>query len=148
MAEESAVEFYDRLTKGKDYSKSVTLEHSSGAELEGVEVHPVSKQTLASVIERLPDEMFEAVEKYEDADEAEEMMAEEGGAGLSAVTASTVSAFEDLVSESLVHPDLTNTQIEDIVSELSFEVLFDLGTEVIDISFERGGDVKDFHVRR
>lgn len=137
-------DFYNRIVEGTDYAKKITLEHSSGATLEGVEMHSVDKRTLASVIERLPQAMFEAVEQSENAEEAEEALEEEDMA-ISAVTEDTVDAFEDLVSQSLVHENLTNTQMEQIVDALSFDKLFELGTEIIELSFEQNGDVKDFH---
>lgn len=144
MTTESPNDFYNRVVEGKDYHKTITLEHGSGATLEGVEMHAVDKRTLASVIERLPEEMFEAVEEAEDADEAEEVL-EGGENAISAVTESTISAFEDLVSDSLRHDNLTNTQMKQVVEALGFEVLFNLGTEIIEISFEQTGEVKDFH---
>lgn len=143
MQEESALEFYERLTEGTDYYKTISLEHKSGATLEDVRLYAVDKQTLAGIIERLPDSMFEAVEGADDADEAEEELEEKGG-DLSAVTESTVDAFEDLIHESIDHQQLTNTQLRHIVSELDFETLFELGTEVINMSVEDTGDIRGF----
>lgn len=144
MQENSALAFYDRVVEGKDNSNGITLEHSSGQTLEGVEMTAVDKRVLASVVERLPDEMFEAAEEYDDVDEAEEHL-EDRGRSTSAVTEETVAAFEDLCAESLRHDDLTPTQMEHIIEELDFEVLFSLGAEIIEMSFESSGDVKDFH---
>ncbi len=143
MQEEQALEFYDRITSGKDRYDSISLEHDSGATLEGVQMHPVDKRTLASVIERLPNELFEAVEDAPDPDAAEEEF-EEGGGNLAAVTEGTVEAFEDLCAESLSHDELTSTQMKHIVSELNFETLFRLGTEIINMSVESTGAVRDF----
>jgi len=142
MQETDAMDFYQRIVDGtKDY-KTIDLEHRDGYLLAGVEMHAIDKQTLAGVIERLPQQMFEAVEDADgDAEEAEEEM--EGD--LSAVTEDTVGAFEDLLSESLDHSELTTTQIAQIVSELDFETLFTLGTEVINMSVEETGAVRDFH---
>jgi hypothetical protein len=144
MQENDAVAFYDRIVKGKDNSRSVSLEHSSGDELEGVNMSPVSKRVLASVIQRLPEEMFEAVEESEDADEAEEEL-EDRGMSTEAVTEQTVEAFEDLCKESLSHEQLTNTQMNQIIDELGFQVLFQLGAEIIEMSFDSSGEIKDFH---
>lgn len=143
MQEEQALEFYDRITSGTESYQTITLEHNSGAELDGVEMHPVSKRILASVIERLPDEMFEAVEDAESPEDAEEELEDEGGS-IGAVTEETVEAFEDLCVESLNHSDLTPTQMKHIVKELSFETLFELGTEIINMSVESTGAVRDF----
>lgn len=143
MQQEEALNFYDRIVSGKDAYETISLEHNSGATLEGVEMHPVDKRTLAGVIERLPDELFNAVEDADDAEAAEEEFEEQGG-NISAVTESTVEAFEDLCAESLVHNELTRTQMRHIVGELSFETLFALGTEIINMSVESTGAIRDF----
>ena len=143
MQEEQALDFYDRIVSGKDAYDTISLEHSSGAMLEGVQMHPVDKRTLAGVIERLPEELFESVEGAEDPDEAEEQFEEEGGS-IGAVTEGTVEAFEDLCNESLVHEELTATQVRHIIGELNFETLFRLGTEIINMSVEDTGGVRDF----
>lgn len=144
MQENSAVDFYNRIVEGQDKSDTISLEHSSGHTLEGVEMNPVSKRVLASVIQRLPPEMFDAVDEAEDADEAEEEL-ENRGMSTQAVTEQTVEAFEDLCAESLSHGELTKTQMRQIVENLGFEVLFSLGAEIIEMSFNNSGDIKDFH---
>jgi len=106
--------FYDRIVQGQEKQNHISLEHSSGAKLEGVRMNPVSKRVLASVIQRLPQELFDAVEDSDDYDEAEEQL-ESQGTSTSAITEGTVAAFEDLCKESLTH------------------------------SFEKSGDIKDFH---
>lgn len=148
MQEEQAIDFYKRVTQGKKHSKTISLEHSSGSTLDDVEMHPVSKRELASVIERLPEAMFEAVEEAEgDVEEAEENIEQEANMTMGAVTESTVDAFEDLCKSSIRHPDLAPPQMHDIVDNLNFEVLFELGTEIIDMSVESDGSVKDFHAQ-
>jgi len=146
MQETQANEFYDRIVQGRDYTKEISLEHGSGATLEGVQMHPVDKQSLAYVVNRLPEDMFSAVEEADSPEEAEQMLEEEGeDAALGAMNDETVAAFEDLVSESLTHPDLTNTQMDEVVESLGFEVLFELGGEIMDMSFAESGAIKDFH---
>ena len=144
MQETEALDFFERVTQGTENYKEISLEHSSGATLSGVEMHAIDKQTLAGVIERLPDQMFEAVEGVEDAEEAEAQLEEEGG-GLGAVTEGTVEAFEDLVAESLNHPELTSAQMKKMTTELNFETLFELGTEIINMSVEDTGAIRGFH---
>lgn len=143
MEQDNALDFYKRLTQGTERYKTIELEHESGAMLSDVKMHVIDKQTLAGVIERLPDEMFEAVEGAEDADEAEEELEEQGG-DLAAVTEDTVDAFEDLVADSLEHDDLTYSQMEHIANELNFETLFELGTEIINMSVEDTGEIRGF----
>jgi DNA polymerase II large subunit len=148
MQEQDALDFYERVTQGTTQKKIISLEHRSGATLEGVEVHPVDKRTLASVISRLPEEMFDAVEEADTAAEAEENMEEEANLSLSAVTEDTVDAFEDLCLNSLNHPDMPKPHMESVIRNLNFEMLFNLGTEVIDMSAESDGAVMDFHEQR
>jgi len=143
MEENQALDFYDRITSGKERYETITLEHQSGAELENVRMYAISKQKLAGVIERLPSEMFEAVEGAEDGEEAEEDL-EQAGGNLDAVTEDTVNAFEDLIAESIDHQELTRTQLRNIAEELDFETLFELGTEIINMSVEDTGDIRGF----
>jgi len=143
MQEEQALDFYQRVTEGTKQYQKISLEHNSGSTLADVEMHPVDKKTLAGIIERLPDEMFEAVEDAEDAEDAEEKLEEEGS-GLGAVNGDTVEAFEDLCKDSLTHDELTSPQMRRIVEDLNFEVLFELGTEIIDMSSEETGSVRGF----
>lgn len=143
MDEEEALDFYKRITEGKTRYETISLEHTTGAMLEDVKMHPVDKTTLAGIIDKLPDEMFEAVEDAEDADEAEEEL-EDAGGSLNAVTAETVEAFETLCKESLTHEGLTKPQMHHIVDELNFETLFELGTEIINMSSEQTGAVRGF----
>lgn len=143
MQEEEALDFYQRVTQGTKRYQEISLTESSGATLTGVEMHPVDKTVLARIIEKLPDEMFEAVDDAEDADEAEEQLEEQGGS-LNAVNESTVGAFETICEKSLTHPELTEPQMDHIVSELNFEVLFEVGTEIINMSSEQTGSIRSF----
>lgn len=143
MEESEALDFYQRITEGKKQYETIDLEHTSGALLKDVEMHPVDKRTLAGIIEQLPEEMFNAVEGADDPEEAEEQLEEEGGS-LNAVNEGTVSAFEEVCKKSLKHQNLTSPQLNDIVGELSFEALFELGTEIINLSSEKTGSVRGF----
>jgi len=144
MNKSNANEFYERIVEGTDYTETITLNDGRGG-LEGVEIHPVDKGTLADVIQSLPDEMFDAVEDADNPDEAEEMLEEsEGGASVASMSSETVDAFEDLLKESLRHPDLGSTQMDSVVEALDFGTLFELGGRVIDMSFSEGSAIKDF----
>jgi len=143
MKEEDALDFYKRITEGTQGYEKISIEHKSGAVLEGVEMHPVDKKELAGVISELPDEMFDAVDDAADAEEAEEQL-EESGTSLNAVNEDTITAFEKICAQSLRHEHYTNTQIKTIVSELDFGVLFELGTEIINMSSEDTGAIRGF----
>jgi len=143
MEEEEALEFYERITQGTKRFQTISLEHETGSVLNDVKMHPVNKRTLAGVIQQLPENMFAAVEDTETAEEAEEAL-QESGEGLNAVTEETVNAFENICEESLTHPKLTNTQMKHIIAQLNFETLFELGTEIINMSSDRTGDIRGF----
>ena len=151
MNQESAMDFYQKVVEGTDHSKEITLQTADGAKLEGVKMSPVDKKTLAAVIERLPDSIFETPDDI-DEDELQDMTAEEfeeevDGDGTSAITEESVAAFEELCVQSLSHPSLVDRKMANIISNLSFDVLFELGSEIMDFSIENTGDVQDFHVQ-
>jgi hypothetical protein len=141
MQEENAISFYERVTQGKEQYKTITLEHHQGATLSDVKMYAIGKRELAGVIERLPDEMLEQAEEANGDVDEEEL---EGEGDLGAITEETVDAFEDLASLSLSHDDLTDVQMKHIVKELDFETLFELGSEIINMSVEDTGDIRGF----
>ncbi len=147
MQQEEAIDFYKRVTQGTKQKKIITLEDQSGASLPNVEMHTVDKKTLASVIQKLPDAMFDAVDEADNAEEAEETIENSESLSMNAVTEDTVDAFENLCKESLQHPDLAPPQMKGIINNLNFEMLFSIGTEIIDMSAESDGAVQDFHVQ-
>lgn len=137
------IEFYERIVEGTDGYKYVELERESGMTLENVRVTPVNKTLIAQTVERLPEEIFEAAEENEDAEEFEEEL-EDQGTDTEAFTENTVKAFEKLCKESLEHENLTDPQMERLVEELEFEVLFGLGGDIFELSYEQSGQIKDF----
>lgn len=143
MKEVDAMDFYSRVTDesgGKE--KEITLENSDGAALP-VTLTVVDRKYMLDQITRLPDEMMEALSEADDAEEAEEQAKDQNM--LSNVNGETVEAFEDICTASMEHEELTTHHIGDIVAELDFEVLFPIGADVIEMSFENTGNVKDFH---
>lgn len=136
------MEFYQRVTDNEHKSKEYTLEHENGYELT-VDLEVVDRKTLLDEISRLPDEMLETLSEAEDEEEAQEMAEDQNM--LSGVNGQTILAFENICVESMNHEDLTRHNFEDMVGELSFEVLFEMGAQVIEMSFEEQGSIKDFH---
>lgn len=140
-------EFHDRVISGSDRYKTITLSAQDGAELEDVEMHPVSKAELTRAIEAMPQEVFEGIDAEDEditAEEAEELAAQQGEAQ---VTEDMYEAFERLCTQSLKHEGLSKTQMELIVEEFSFEVVFELGSEILNFSLEESGVVRDFRVQ-
>lgn len=140
-----ASEFQKRVLEGTSGSKQITLEGPNGGELEGVEMSPVSKATLTGAIEAMPDDVFDAVEDEDvedlSAEEAEEIAQEQGGG---TVTEDMYRAFEDLCKASLSHDGLTDVQMGLVVDEFAFEMVFELGADILTFSLENSGQVTGF----
>lgn len=135
------MEFYQRVTDSDDRSAEYVLTHQSNAELT-VELTVVNRKILLDEIARLPDEMLNTLSEADDEEEAQELAEERNM--LSGVNGDTIMAFENICVESMEHGELTRHNFEDIVQELSFEVLFEIGSKVIELSFEEQGSIKDF----
>jgi len=143
MTEEvDAMDFYKRVTESENETREYTLEHETGATL-AIELTVVNRKTLLDEINRLPDEMLQTLSQAEDEDEAQEIAEERNM--LSNVNGDTILAFENICVASMSHDELTSHNFEEIVAELDFETLFEIGSEVIEMSFEETGSIKDFH---
>lgn len=140
-----AMDFYDTVVDGEDKHKTIALEHRSGKKLEGVEMHVVPKNDLADALHKMPDELFEAAEENElegeDIEEAAEQMDTNAS---SALSGDLVDAFEDLCVRSLSHEGLSDVQMRHVIEDFDLETLFDLGSEIINLSIEETGDVRGF----
>lgn len=139
------MEFYDRVVDdgGSDEpDRTVTLEHETGAALE-VYLDGLDRKDVIDQIKHLPDSMLETMSGAEDPEEAEKRAREQNL--LTDVDGDTIEAFEQLCTQGIEHPELTSQNIELMVSEFDFEVLFSLGAQIIELSFEESGSVTDFH---
>lgn len=136
------MDFYKRVTESENEVREYTLEHQTGAELT-IELTVVNRKTLLDEINRLPDAMLQTLSEADDEDEAQEMAQEQNM--LSNVNGDTILAFENICVASMNHDELTSHNFEEIVAELDFETLFEIGSEVIEMSFEETGSIKSFH---
>lgn len=140
-------DFHDRVIDGPAGFKTVALGSNDGAELENVEMHPVSKGQLSEAIEAMPSDVFDGVDTDDEdisAEEAEEIAKQQGG---SQVTRDMYEAFEELCKNSLEHAGLSNTQIGLIIDEFAFDIVFEIGSEILTYSIENSGNVTDFRVQ-
>lgn len=145
MQEVEAMEFFDRVVGEDDDQEpdeTVILEHKSNAALE-VSVVELDRNELMDELSELPDEMLEVLAGAEDAEEATDEADEEDL--LSSVDGDTTRAFESICGKGLRHPQLTSDNIEMIVSEFDFDVLFGLGANVLEVSLGNTGSVTGFH---
>lgn len=142
MAEVDGLDFYNKVTDSTSETREYTLtDGPTNAELT-VTLKKVGRKQLLDELNKLPDEMMETIAEAEDEEEAEELAKEQNM--LSGVNGDVVDAFEALCAESMEHDDLTTHHFEEMVKELSFEALFELGAEVVDLSFEQSGRIEDF----
>jgi hypothetical protein len=141
MTEVDGMEFYQRVTDDDHKFKEFTLVHQSNAELT-VKLQEVDRKKILDEINRLPEEMLQMLSEAEDEEEAEEMAEEQNM--LSGVNGQTIMAFENICAMSMTHDDLTQHNMEDMVTELDFEVLFEMGARIIELSFAEQGSIKDF----
>lgn len=146
MEEVEAMAFYNAVTDddGEDKSKEITLENATGEALT-VSLTVVDRDYLMDQITQLPDAMLETLEEAEDPEEAEDKA--EDANMISNVNGDTIRAFESICAAGMDHEELTGHHFEDMVKELDFEVLFPIGAEIIELSFENTGRVKDFHAQ-
>lgn len=143
MQHVDAMEFFDRVVDDEDEpDETVTLEHQSGAALD-VHLKGLDRKEILDQLKNLPDSMVDAMTEAEDPEEAEERAREQNL--MADVDGSTVEAFETLCTKGITHPELTSHNIERMVDEFDFEVLFSLGAQVIELSFEDGGSIENFH---
>lgn len=143
MQHVEAMEFFDRVVDDDDEpDREITLEHSSGAALD-VHLQGLDRKVIIDQLQYLPDSMVDAMTSAEDPEEAEERAREQNL--MSDVNSDTITAFETLCAKGINHPDLTSQNIEMMIQEFDFEVLFNLGAQIIELSFEDGGSIRDFH---
>jgi hypothetical protein len=146
--EAEAMSFFEDVMGQDDGVPSNTrervLESASGRQLV-VELRSIDRKEVLDELNSLPDEMLGALAEADDPEEAEER-AREGGM-LSGVNGETVGAFERICSKGIDHPELTSHQWQAMVEEFSLEVLFPLGSEIMELSLDEDDGVVDFHER-
>jgi len=147
MNEGDAMEFFDEVVGGEDgphapsQETEYVLEAQNGRELT-VTLKPVDRKFAIDKLNDLPDELLELFSEVEDPEEAQRQ-AEEAGA-LAGLSGSAIKAFEELCAESMSHPKLTTTHMEQVAKELDLEVLFEMGSQVVEMSLEDDGAISGF----
>jgi hypothetical protein len=140
MADTEAIDFYNEVMDSEEQTKEYTLEHERGYELT-VELSSANRKDVLDEINKLPDEMLAAISEAEEGDEKE--VAEEQNM-LANVDGSTVEAFESICAMGMQHDELTSHHFEDMAEKLDFEVLFEMGAQIIELSLDES-TIKDFH---
>lgn len=151
MAEESelgdgdALQFYEDVVGSDDphatqIQKEFALQATSGRELT-VGLIRVDRKFVIDQLGSLPDEMLEM---FAEADDPEALDEEEATDAMGGLSGDAIAAFEELCQAGMEHPELTDTQFENMVGELDLEVLFEIGAQIIEISLEDGGKITGF----
>jgi hypothetical protein len=141
MPEVDAMQFYEEVASDRKSRREYTLEARSGREVV-VDLVEVDRGDILDQISKLPEDMLDALEEAEDPEDAEEEAREQNM--LSNVNGDVIDAFEAICAESITHEEWTSHNVEDIVGQLSMDVLFPLGAEIIDFSLNEQGEIEDF----
>lgn len=146
MTNVDPLEFHKRVRNANNSNQreeyQITLKDGGDKLTQKVYLEKLERDKLLDEISKLPDEMLGMLEDAEDEEEAQELAEERGM--LTSINGDTVNAFENMVKSSMTHSQYTDQHKEDIVNALSFEVLFEMGSKVIEMSFEDTGAIKDF----
>ena len=151
MEQEDALDFYDEVVGGENGAgappstkKEYTLEAANGRELT-VDITPLDRKYVIDKLNDLPDELLELFSGADDPEEAQRK-AEENNA-LAGLSGDAIGAFEELCAESMDHLELTEHHFVGLAEELDLEILFEIGSHIIEMSLEDDGSIKGFRER-
>lgn len=150
-------EFFEKTVEGTDYTETITLVRPDGGELHDVQMSPVEKTSLARLFGAMPGDMIDTGDLDDDIDfddlspqEAQELLdeneevAEKLSIDTDVMNEDFYGELERLCMESLSHPNFTDAEFSVLLEELSFNLTFSLGSEVMAFSMENSGDIVDF----
>lgn len=149
MNEGDAFTFYEEVVGGEDGVDNTdqieyVLEAANGRELD-LYLTKLDRKFVIDKLNDLPDEMLELFAEVDDPEEAQERADEQNA--LAGLSGDAVGAFEELCAASMEHGELTQHHFDDLVAELSLEVLFEMGSEIIELSLEDNGKITGFRAR-
>jgi len=145
MDETEAVSFFDEMVNDKQGTvrEKYVLESESGHEIE-VFIKQLDRAYVIDKLGELPDEMLQQMEDVENPEDLDEEDAMQATGGMGGLSGDAIRAFEELCAEGLDHGDLTTHQFKKIAHELSLEVLFEIGSIIIELSLEEDGRITGF----
>jgi len=148
IQQEDALEFFEEVVGGEEgphaaparrEKKKITADN--GRELT-IDLVPVDRKDAIDQLRKLPDELLEM---FDEVDDPEEVQEEASAANaLKGLSGEAIQAFEEICVMGMDHPELTEHHFEGIVQELSLEVLFEMGSVIIDISLQDSGKITGF----
>jgi len=154
MPEVSGTEFLKAHGQFTPDTREFTLEDGENRQLT-VTLTGVDRKELFDELNKLSSGFIElmmsgneqdlSVEDLENVDDPSELGLDvDPGKILSEVDGSTIEVFENLFARSASHEDLTSLDMETLAGRLSFEVLFEAGGEVIDLSLQDPNRIRRF----
>lgn len=150
MEDGDALDFYKDVCGGEngdhivDEGEEYVLEANNGRELT-VELTPLDRKFVIDKLNELPEELLELFDQADDPEEAQEEA--DATDALSGLSGDAIDAFESLCSESMEHGKLTGHHFEGIAEQLSLEILFEMGSMIIEMSLEDDGKISGFRER-
>jgi len=145
MQEEDALQFYEDVVSGEANASSGSVQHvleaANGRELT-VDLTELDRKYVIDQLNSLPDEMLEMFSEADDPEEAQRKAEEQNA--LTGLSGGAIESFENLCAESMDHAELTQHHFDDMVKQLSLEVLFEMGSKIIEISLEEDGRITGF----
>ena len=146
MDEGDALDFYEDVCDGSEdhiveSGEEYVLEADNGRELT-VDITALDRKVVIDKLNELPDELLELFDEADDPEEAQEEASATDA--LSGLSGDAIGAFEDLCAKSMEHGELTTHHFESLAKELSLEVLFEIGSIVIENSLEDDGRISGF----
>jgi hypothetical protein len=144
MKEIDAIDFMQTVMDDAEdvETRERTLEHASGKALT-VTVSGVDRKLILDQLKRLPDDILDTLMGAEDPEEAEAKAREEGQ--LNNVGGATIDAFERIAAHGMDHVELDQSDFEQLVQKFELDVLFPIGAEVMELTFDDDGGIVDFH---
>ena len=145
MDETEAVEFFDEMVNDSQGTarEEYVLESESGREL-SIHITQLDRAYVIDKLSELPDEMLQQMEDVDNPEDLNEEDAMEATSGMGGISGDAIRAFEELCAEGMDHPDLDSIQFKSIANELSLEVLFEIGSIIIELSLEEDGRITGF----
>jgi hypothetical protein len=147
MEEPEAIQFYEDVVGGENHAetdrKEFVLEAANNRDLE-IYLERLDRKYVIDQLNKLPDEMLEMFAEAEDPEDIDE---EEATQALSGLSGDAIEAFENICQKSMNHAQLTDHHFEEMVTELDLEVLFEMGSRVIEMSLDEGGKITGFRER-
>lgn len=150
MEQEDAMVFFEEVVDDNDPhaipdpEREFVLEAANGRELT-VGIVPCDRKFVIDQLNKLPDELMELLSEVDDPEEAQERAEEQNA--LTGLSGSAIEAFEELCANGMQHDELTEHHFEQMVAELNLEILFELGSIVIELSLDDNSKITGFRER-